>query len=221
MSGELRPGDALPSERELMASLAVGRVTIREAMQNRVETVGTAASSPEDRGAVSTVERVAALAWRPREATKPPETARTAPVLATAPVLVLPELTFCTRHADCTLILRRHDVFGVDLYKPKQGDYWIVYMGNNEVVGPFGAGTVFLQVADAQYLFEPEAKAFQPLPPPTRRLSAAHASDAEPTSCRSCRRKPSIASLHATARSTSGLVPATYAPISMRSFASR
>ena len=33
-SGELRPGDALPSERELMASLAVGRVTIREAMQN-------------------------------------------------------------------------------------------------------------------------------------------------------------------------------------------
>lgn len=25
----------------------------------------------------------------------------------------------------------------------KQGDYWIIYMGNNEVVGPFGAGTVF------------------------------------------------------------------------------
>lgn len=25
----------------------------------------------------------------------------------------------------------------------KCGDYWIVYMGNNEVVGPFGAGTVF------------------------------------------------------------------------------
>ena len=25
----------------------------------------------------------------------------------------------------------------------KQGDYWLVYMGNNEVVGPFGAGTVF------------------------------------------------------------------------------
>ncbi len=44
---------------------------------------------------------------------------------ANRPVLVLPELTFCTRHADCTLILRRHDVFGVDLYKPKQGDYWM------------------------------------------------------------------------------------------------
>ena len=26
---------------------------------------------------------------------------------------------------------------------PRQGDLWIVYMGNNEVVGPFGAGTVF------------------------------------------------------------------------------
>ncbi len=25
----------------------------------------------------------------------------------------------------------------------REGDYWIVYMGNNEVVGPFGAGTVF------------------------------------------------------------------------------
>jgi cytochrome P450 len=44
---------------------------------------------------------------------------------AERPVLVMPELTFCTRHADCTLILRRHDVFGVDLYKPKQGDYWM------------------------------------------------------------------------------------------------
>src|SRR5581483_1327699 len=25
----------------------------------------------------------------------------------------------------------------------RQGDIWIVYMGNNEVVGPFGSGTVF------------------------------------------------------------------------------
>lgn len=31
--GELRPGDALPSERELMESLGVGRPAIREAMQ--------------------------------------------------------------------------------------------------------------------------------------------------------------------------------------------
>jgi tetratricopeptide (TPR) repeat protein len=25
----------------------------------------------------------------------------------------------------------------------KQGDFWVIYMGNNEVVGPFGSGTVF------------------------------------------------------------------------------
>jgi tetratricopeptide (TPR) repeat protein len=25
----------------------------------------------------------------------------------------------------------------------RQGDFWVVYMGNNEVVGPFGAGTIF------------------------------------------------------------------------------
>jgi tetratricopeptide (TPR) repeat protein len=26
---------------------------------------------------------------------------------------------------------------------PRQGDFWIIYMGNNEMVGPFGAATVF------------------------------------------------------------------------------
>jgi tetratricopeptide (TPR) repeat protein len=26
---------------------------------------------------------------------------------------------------------------------PRQGDIWIIYMGNNEVIGPFGTGTVF------------------------------------------------------------------------------
>ncbi len=26
---------------------------------------------------------------------------------------------------------------------PRDGDVWIIYMGNNEVVGPFGAGTIF------------------------------------------------------------------------------
>ena len=35
----------------------------------------------------------------------------------------------------------------------KQGDYWIIYMGNNEVVGPFGAGTVFgQQVPDLGFI---------------------------------------------------------------------
>lgn len=41
------------------------------------------------------------------------------------PVLAMPELTLATRYADCALILRRHDDFGVDLYKPKQGPYWM------------------------------------------------------------------------------------------------
>jgi cytochrome P450 len=41
------------------------------------------------------------------------------------PVVSLPELDFCTRHADCTLILRRHNSFSVALYKPKQGGYFM------------------------------------------------------------------------------------------------
>jgi cytochrome P450 len=44
---------------------------------------------------------------------------------AKRPVLVLPELTLVTRYADCSLIFRRYDTFGVDLYKPKQGGYWM------------------------------------------------------------------------------------------------
>ena len=30
---------------------------------------------------------------------------------------------------------------------PRQGDFWLVYAGNNEVLGPFGAGTVFGRMA--------------------------------------------------------------------------
>lgn len=41
------------------------------------------------------------------------------------PVMALPELTLVSRYADCAHILRRHDLFGVDLYKPKQGPYWM------------------------------------------------------------------------------------------------
>lgn len=44
---------------------------------------------------------------------------------AERPILVLPELTLATRYADCDMILRRHETFQVDLYKPKQGDYWM------------------------------------------------------------------------------------------------
>lgn len=42
------------------------------------------------------------------------------------PVLDLPDdLVFITRFADCTLALQRWHDFGVDLYKPKQGDYFM------------------------------------------------------------------------------------------------
>lgn len=41
------------------------------------------------------------------------------------PVLALPELTLVTRYADVDLIFRDHETFGVDLYKPKQGGYWM------------------------------------------------------------------------------------------------
>lgn len=41
------------------------------------------------------------------------------------PILALPQLTMAFRHADCTAVLRRHHDFGVDLYVPKQGDYFM------------------------------------------------------------------------------------------------
>jgi cytochrome P450 len=44
---------------------------------------------------------------------------------AERPVLELPELTFLTRHHDCIQMLARWRDFGVDLYKPKQGDYFM------------------------------------------------------------------------------------------------
>jgi len=44
---------------------------------------------------------------------------------AERPVLVTPEATLATRYADCDMILRQHENFGVDLYKPKQGSYWM------------------------------------------------------------------------------------------------
>ena len=44
---------------------------------------------------------------------------------ARRPILRLPQLALAFSFADCSLILRRHDDFGVDLYRPKQGDYFM------------------------------------------------------------------------------------------------
>lgn len=41
------------------------------------------------------------------------------------PVLALPQLTLVSRYAHCAQVLRRHDLYGVDLYRPKQGPYWM------------------------------------------------------------------------------------------------
>jgi len=41
------------------------------------------------------------------------------------PVLDLPELVLASRFSDCSTILRRHQSFGVDLYQPKQGSYFM------------------------------------------------------------------------------------------------
>jgi cytochrome P450 len=41
------------------------------------------------------------------------------------PILVMSELTLVTSFADCSQVLRQHDIFSVALYKPKQGDYWM------------------------------------------------------------------------------------------------
>jgi cytochrome P450 len=41
------------------------------------------------------------------------------------PILTMPELTIAARYSDCSAILRRHDIFSVALYEPKQGAYWM------------------------------------------------------------------------------------------------
>ncbi|WP_265502578.1 cytochrome P450 [Paracoccus beibuensis] len=44
---------------------------------------------------------------------------------AECPVMVLDRVTLVTRLADCMLVLRRPQTFGVDLYVPKQGGYFM------------------------------------------------------------------------------------------------
>jgi cytochrome P450 len=44
---------------------------------------------------------------------------------AERPVLALPELTFLTRHVDIAQVYHRFREFGVDLYAPKQGSYFM------------------------------------------------------------------------------------------------
>ena len=41
------------------------------------------------------------------------------------PVIDLGPVVLATRHSDCVNILHRHDLFSVEPYEPKQGDYWM------------------------------------------------------------------------------------------------
>lgn len=41
------------------------------------------------------------------------------------PVLDLGDVILATRHSDCTEILARHDLFSVEPYQAKQGEYWM------------------------------------------------------------------------------------------------
>jgi cytochrome P450 len=67
------------------------------------------------------------------------------------PVIVLPELTLVFRHADCQLVLRRHDDFCVDLYKPKQGDY---FMAQDDTAAHWREKSIMKAVLDFEQIPE-------------------------------------------------------------------
>lgn len=73
----------------------------------------------------------------------------------TRPVLVLPELTLAFRMADCQLILRRHADFGVDLYRPKQGDY---FMAQDDTADHWRDKSIMKAVLDFEHI--PAMRAF-------------------------------------------------------------
>ncbi|WP_134724327.1 cytochrome P450 [Paracoccus luteus] len=63
------------------------------------------------------------------------------------PVLVLDELTLVARLADCMLVLRRSDTFGVDLYAPKQGGY---FMAQDDTAGHWREKSLMKAVLDVE-----------------------------------------------------------------------
>jgi cytochrome P450 len=65
------------------------------------------------------------------------------------PVLNLPNLTIATTIADCTMILRRHEAFGVDLYKPKQGTY---FMAQDDTAAHWREKSIMKAVLDRENL---------------------------------------------------------------------
>jgi cytochrome P450 len=74
---------------------------------------------------------------------------------ACRPILEMPQLTLVTRYDDCVTILRRHDAFGVDLYKPKQGDY---FMAQDDTAAHWREKSIMKAILDFEQL--PAIRAF-------------------------------------------------------------
>jgi len=71
------------------------------------------------------------------------------------PLLELPELTMVFRFADCATVLRRHQDFGVDLYVPKQGDY---FMAQDDTADHWRDKSVMRSILDFEEV--PDMRAF-------------------------------------------------------------
>jgi cytochrome P450 len=71
------------------------------------------------------------------------------------PILALPQVTLAFRHSDVMLVLRRHDDFGVDLYKPKQGAY---FMAQDDTAAHWREESVMKAVLDFKQV--PAIRAF-------------------------------------------------------------
>ncbi|TFI58949.1 cytochrome P450 [Sphingomonas parva] len=75
---------------------------------------------------------------------------------AERPVLELPDnIAFITRYADCTMVLQRWHDFGVDLYKPKQGDY---FMAQDDTADHWRDKSIMKSILDFEDL--PELRSF-------------------------------------------------------------
>lgn len=65
------------------------------------------------------------------------------------PVLVLPDLIVLSTLADCMTVLRRHRTFGVDLYEPKQGRY---FMAQDDTAAHWREKSVMKAILDREEL---------------------------------------------------------------------
>jgi hypothetical protein len=67
------------------------------------------------------------------------------------PVLTMKEVTLATRFSDCNLILRRPLTFGVDLYKPKQGSY---FMAQDDTAEHWREKSIMKSILDVEDLLD-------------------------------------------------------------------